>query len=141
MTDTEYDIDDKFFVDPANFQGHQYNQYKNILMSKAMTTPSEYYDLQTKVIDQLNVQIAKTIYKQLFLLLTKGKLPDNSQLKIGSTNLNPAFPSQTAADFCIDAANTIDKIISDAVEVILPASHLDIARMQIEKKSKISTIS
>jgi len=141
MTDADYDIDDKFFVDPANFQGHQYSQYKNILMSKAMTTPSEYYDLQTKVIDQLNVQIAKTIYKQLFLLLTKGKLPDNSQLKIGSTNLNPAFPSQTAADFCIDAANTIDKIISDAVEVILPASHLDIARMQIEKKSKISTIS
>ena len=110
-------------------------------MSKAMTTPSEYYDLQSRVIDQLNVQIAKTIYKQLFLLLTKGILPDKSQLKIGGQNLNPAFPSQTAADFCIDAANTIDKIISDAVEVILPASHLDIARMQIEKKSKISTIS
>ena len=141
MTDPSYDIDDKFFVDPSNFQGLQYSQYKNILMSKAMTTPSEYYDLQSRVIDQLNVQIAKTIYKQLFLLLTKGILPDKSQLKIGNQNLNPAFPSQTAADFCIDAANTIDKIISDAVEVILPASHLDIARMQIEKKSKISTIS
>ena len=141
MTDAEYDIDDKFFVDPSNFQGHQYSQYKNILMSKAMTVPSEYYDLQTRVIDQLNVKIAKTIYKQLFLLLTKGKLPDGSQLKIGASVLNPAFPSQTAADFCIDASNTIDKIISDAVEVILPASHLDIARMQIEKKSKISTIS
>ena len=37
MTDATYDIDDKFFVDPANFQGHQYSQYKNILMSKAMT--------------------------------------------------------------------------------------------------------
>ena len=129
MTDPSYDIDDKFFVDPSNFQGHRYSQYKNILMSKAMTTPSEYYDLQSRVIDQLNVQIAKTIYKPLFLLLTKGILPDKSQLKIGNQNLNPAFPSQTAADFCIDAANTIDKIISDAVEVILPASHLDIARM------------
>ena len=138
--DNGYDIDDKFFVDPSNFQGHQYSQYKNILMSKAMTTPSEYYDLQTNVIEQLNVQIAKTIYKQLFLLLTKGYLPDGSQLSIGGTALNPAFPSQSAADFCIDAANTIDKIIRDATEVILPASHLDIARMQIEKKSKVSTI-
>ena len=109
-------------------------------MSKAMTTPSEYYDLQTKVIDLLNVQIAKTIYKQLFLLLTKGTLNDGSQLTIGGTKLNPAFPSQSAADFCIDAANTIDKIVSDATEVILPASHLDIARMQIEKKSKVTTI-
>ena len=138
--DNGYDIDDKFFVDPSNFQGHQYSQYKNILMSKAMTTPSEYYDLQTKVIEQLNVQIAKTIYKQLFLLLTKGILPDGKPLTIGNTKLNPAFPSQSAADFCIDAANTIDKIIRDATEVILPASHLDIARMQIEKKSKVSTI-
>ena len=141
MADQAYDIDDKFFVDPSNFQGHQYSQYKNILMSKAMTTPSEYYDLQTNVIEQLNVQIAKTIYKQLFLLLTKGLLPDGTPLKIGNTKLNPAFPSQTAADFCIDASNTIDKIISDAVEVILPASHLDIARMQIEKKSNVKTIS
>ena len=99
--DRNYDIDDKFFVDPSNFQGHQYNRYKNILMSKAMTTPSEYYDLQTTVIDQLNVQIAKAIYKQLFLLLTKGKQPNYSKLKIGGTILNPAFPSQSAADFCI----------------------------------------
>ena len=60
------DIDDKFFVDPSNFQGHQYSQYKNILMSKAMTEPSLYYDLQTEVVEQLNVQIAKDIYKKLF---------------------------------------------------------------------------
>ena len=135
------DIDDKFFVDPSNFQGHQYSQYKNILMSKAMTEPSLYYDLQTEVVEQLNVQIAKDIYKKLFLLLTKGTLPNKSQLTIGDKKLNPAFPSQTAADFCIDAANTIDKIISDAIEVILPESHLDIARMQMEKKSKVKTIS
>ena len=75
------------------------------------------------------------------MLLTKGKLPDKSQLTIGDKKLNPAFPSQTAADFCIDAANTIDKIMSDAIEVILPESHLDIARMQMEKKSKVRTIS
>ena len=73
------DIDDKFFVDPSNFQGHQYSQYKNYLMSVALTTPSEYYKLQTDVIEQLNVRIAKLIYKQLFLLLTQGKLPDGKK--------------------------------------------------------------
>ena len=139
--DNDYDIDDKFFVDPSNFQGHKYNQYKNLLMSKAMTTPSEYYELQTTVINQLNVKIAKSIYKQLFFLITKGKLPNGDQLKIGGTSLNPDYPSQSAADFCIDAANTIDSIISKATEIILPAKHLDIAKMQIEKKSNVSTIS
>ena len=135
------DIDDKFFVDPSNFQGHQYSQYKNFLMSVALTKPSEYYELQSKVIEQLNVQIAKTIYKHLFLLLTKGKLPDGNPMKIDGKPINPAFPSQAAADFCIDAANTIDKIIRDATEVILPASHLDVAKMQMEHKSKTNTIS
>jgi hypothetical protein len=62
-------------------------------------------------------------------------------MKIGNKDLNPAFPSQAAADFCIDAANTIDKIIRDATEVILPASHLDVAKMQMESKSKTNTIS
>ena len=135
------DIDDKFFVDPSNFQGHQYSQYKNYLMSVALTTPSEYYKLQTDVIEQLNVKIAKLIYKQLFLLLTKGILPDGTSMTIGTKPLNPAFPSQAVADFCIDAANTIDKIIRDATEVILPASHLDVAEMQMESKSKTNTIS
>ena len=41
-------------------------------MSKAMTTLSEYYKLQTTVINQPDFQIAKSIYKQLFLLTTKG---------------------------------------------------------------------
>ena len=81
-----------------------------------------------------NVQIPKTNYKKLFLLLTKVKLPDGSQLKIGSISLNPAFPLQCAADFCVDAANAIDKLIRDATEAILPKSHIDIARMQIDKK-------
>ena len=63
MSDNYFnDIDDKFFVDPSNFQGHQYSQYKNYLMSTALTTPSEYYKLQSNVIEQLNVQIAKSIY-------------------------------------------------------------------------------
>ena len=143
MSSADYfkDIDDKFFVDPSNFQGHQYSQYKNLLMSTALTTPSAYYSLQSNVIEQLNVQIAKSIYKQLFLLLTQGKLPDGNKMKINGVELNPAFPSQAAADFCIDAANTIDKIIRDATEVILPASHLDVAKMQMESKSKTNTIS
>ena len=135
------DIDDKFFVDPSNFQGHQYSQYKIFLMSVALTKPSEYYKLQSDVIEQLNVQIAKLVYKQLFLLLTKGILPDKQPMKIDGKPINPAIPSQAAADFCIDAANTIDKIIRDATEVILPASHLDVAKMQMEHKSKTNTIS
>ena len=133
-------INDKFYVDPGNFQGHYYSQYKAKLMSKAMTEPSQYYDLQSKVIEQLNVQIGKDIYRKLFLLLTKGQLPNGEQMKIGSQDLSPSFPSQTAADFCIDASNTIDRIIKDAIEVILPESHLDIARMQMEKKSSTRTI-
>ena len=142
MSDNYFNnIDDKFFVDPSNFQGHQYSQYKNYLMSVALTTPSEYYKLQSNVIEQLNVQIAKLIYKQLFLLLTKGLLPDGNPMKIDGKSINPSFPSQSAADFCISAANTIDKIIRDATEVILPASHLDVAKMQMEHKSKTNTIS
>ena len=128
-------------VDVGNYMGHKYEQYKNYLMSAALTTPNLYYELQSKVIEQLNVQIAKLIYKQLFLLLTQGKLPDGNKMQIGGKDLNPAFPSQAAADSCIDAANTIDKIIRDATEVILPASHLDVAKMQMGHKSKTNTIS
>ena len=50
-------------------------------------------------------KLQKQFINNFFLILTKGKLPDDLQLTMGGTVLNPAFLSQSAADICIDASN------------------------------------
>ena len=83
-------------VDPSNYMGHKYEQYKNKLLAKAMTTPSAYYDTQSQVIETLNTYVGETLYKIFFDLLTKGLLPDGAggtvQMRIGTEALVPAWP-------------------------------------------------
>ena len=62
-------------VDVANYMGHKYEQYKNKLNAKAMTKPSAYYDTQSKVMEELNEQIAQYVYEIFYDLLTAGLLP------------------------------------------------------------------
>ena len=69
-----YDIDYKFFVDPLKFKGINIINTKTFLWLKQWL----HHHLQTTIINQLNVQKGKTIYRQLFLLLTRRNLPNKN---------------------------------------------------------------
>ena len=131
-------------VDPSDYMGHKYEQYKNKLLAKAMTTPSAYYDTRADVLDKLNSFVGEMLYKIFYELLTKGLVPDGkggvSQMKIGNDDLVPAWPGQAATSFALEASETIDKILTECVEIILPKKHIDIATMKLSEKSNALTI-
>ena len=119
-------------VDVSDYMGHKYEQYKNKLYGKALSKPSAYYDLQSKVLEDLNKTIAKYIYEIFFDLLTIGKLPNTKGfLEIDGVKLVPSWPGQAATAFSLDASNEIDKIISKCVEIILPKNVLDITNLKL----------
>lgn len=123
-------------VDVGNYMGHKYEVYKNRLNGIALTKPSAYFDAQNTIIEELNQQIAEKVYDIFYNLLTAGKLPNGSALTIDGQVLTPAWPSQAATTFALNASNEIDDIISKCVEIILPKDHLDIAKMKLQTKSK-----
>ena len=123
-------------VNVSDYMGHKYEQYKAKLYGLALSKPSDYYELKSTVIETLNTKIAEYIYEIFFDLLTEGKLPGGKKLGIGTIDLKPSWPSQAATAFSLDASNEIDKIIIKCVDIILPASHLDIANLQLKEKSK-----
>ena len=131
-------------VDPSDYMGHKYEQYKNKLLAKAMTTPSAYYDTRAAVLEKLNTFVAEILYKIFYDLLTKGLLPDGQggtvQMAIGTEALVPNWPGQAATSFALEASETIDKILSECVEIILPKKHVDIATMKLSEKSNALTI-
>ena len=124
-------------VNVSDYMGHKYEQYKNRLNAKALIKPSAYYDTQSEVITKLNESIAKGIYEIFYNLLTTGKLPDGSFLKIDGETLQPSWPAQAATTFALDASNEIDSIITKCVEIILPKDILDISKMRLQMKSKM----
>ena len=106
---------------------------KKKLYGLVLSTPSEYYELKSNVIEKLNVLIAEYVYKIAFYLLTEGVLPDKTTLKINGTYFKPSWSGQAATTFSLDASNEINKIITKCVDIIFPASQFDIAYLQLNK--------
>ena len=43
----------------------------------------------------------------------------------------PHYPQQKASQFASGASKTIDKILNSAVDRMLPANHLDVAKLKL----------
>ena len=121
-----------FQVDISDYMGHKHEQFIDELQSIAMSTPSRYYTIRKNVIYELKQVVVEDVYKAYYNLLTKGENRKGDNIM---ENLNPSYPQQLASKFSLGAAKTINEILDDALEIILPASHLKIADLRIKKKA------
>ena len=126
-----------FKVNTSNFLGFEYNRYINDLQALAMSKPSEYYELRSAVLEALKEKVVKEVYDSYYDLLTEGKIKDSKAIM---GNRNPAYPCQKASEFALGAASTVNKILDDCLEIILPESHMDVAKLRLTKKGDASQI-
>ena len=125
-----------FEVDTSDYMGFKYEEYLNELMSIAMSKPSEYYKIRSATLKALKQGIITEIYTTYYTLLTKGTIEGVNTLN----NLTPSYPQQKASQFSLAASKTINEILNSALDIILPANHLDVAKMKISEKSSATRI-
>lgn len=109
--------DQNFKVDPSNFIGIQYQEYRNEMYAKALATPSAYFDLRKKVVKSVKEDAVKDLYIRFYNLLTEGTDANGGQIM----DEPPHYPAQKVGDFCLEAAATLNGILDKLVEIILPA--------------------
>ena len=126
-----------FQVDTSDYMGFKYEEYLNQLMSLAMSKPSEYYKIRSDTLKALKQGIITQIYTTYYTLLTTGKVGNASPL---GADLVPCYPQQKASQFSLAASKTINEILNSALDIILPANHLDVAKMKLSEKSSGSRI-
>jgi len=125
-----------FQVNTSDYLGFKYEEYLNNLMAIAMSRPSEYYDMRAKTLKALKQDVIETIYNTYYGLLTTGVI--NGQNTLNS--LTPSYPQQKASQFSLAASKTINEILNSALEIILPANHLDVAKMKLSQKGEAAKI-
>ena len=54
--------------------------------------------------------------------------------------LTPCYPQQKASQFSLAASKTINEILNSALDIILPANHLDVAKMKLTQKGDAARI-
>ena len=122
-----------FQVDTSDYLGFKHEEYLDDLQSLAMSTPSKYYELRKQVLKELKQKVVEDVYKAYYNLLTKGANVRGDNIM---DNRNPAYPQQLASQFSLGAAKTINQILDQCLDIILPASHLKIADLRIAKKAE-----
>ena len=125
-----------FQVDTSDYLGFQYEEYLNELMSIAVSKPSDYYKMRSETLKQLKQVVVKTVYNTYYGLLTKGEINGTKPLD----PLVPHYPQQKASQFALGASKTINDILNSALDIILPANHLDVAKLKLTQKGEAGKI-
>ena len=124
-----------FQVDTSDYLGFLYEEYLNNVMAMAMSKPAEYYDMRAKVLKDLKQVVITSVYKEYYELLTTKELGS-----FNGVNLVPHYPQQKASQFALAASKTINEILNSALDIILPANHLDVAKLKLTQKGEAAKI-
>ena len=124
---------DRFVIDTEDFLGLKYEQYKNELYSLALSTPADYMKLRKETLAVVKNQSIKDIYTQFYNLLSKGEDINGAQI---STLPPPSYPAQMVSKFALKAARTLDTILEEAIEIILPLNFKELSTKRLEDQSK-----
>ena len=124
---------DRFVIDTEDFLGLKYEAYKNDLYAMALSTPADYMKLRKETLAVVKNQCIKDIYTQFYNLLSKGE--DLTGTQIGNLP-PPGYPAQMVSKFALKAARTLDSILEEAIEIILPLNFKELSTKRLEDQSK-----
>jgi len=110
-----------FKVDPNNFLGHNYQDFLSKMYALALSNPTEYFKLRRTIIDKVKRDSITLLYDQFYEVLTAGTISKGTILFTGKAKgFTPKYPEQKVNDFCLSAAATLDEILNDLCNIIIP---------------------
>ena len=114
-------MSDNFKVDVNNYLGNQYNTFKTELYRVALTQPELYFKLRKNLLEKVSYGAIGKLYDTFFQALSNGLDSDGRPLfVIDGKNIPPSFPNQKINQFSLDASVTLNEIIEELVEILMP---------------------
>ena len=126
-----------FEVNPANYLGFEYEAYKNDLYALALSKPSEYFELRKNVLKSVKTDAIGDIYSTFSKILGPGQNKAGTEIIKTSTApaYKPSYPSQEISKIALKAARTLDEILNEVIEIILPSDFKQLANTRAIQKS------
>lgn len=114
-------MSDNFKVDVNNYLGNQYNTFKTELYRIALTNPELYFRIRKNLLEKVSYGAIGKLYDTFFQALSNG-VDSNGQplFVIDGKNVPPSYPNQKINQFCLDASVTLNEIIEELVEILMP---------------------
>ena len=129
----------QFEIDTSDYLGYKYDQYVDKLYAMALSKTSDYYALRDQVVEKVKIQSVQKIYKLFNDILSTGTVDNVQVIKINNANVSPCYSRQEISKISLKASRTLDAILNEVIDIILPKDHLEIANLKSLKVSQISS--
>ena len=134
-----------FKVDVKNYLGLENSAYKSRMMQIALTNPTNFYKIRENVLKNVIENAIGDLYDTLYNVMTSGLVKiggrdvnassDGGAVPAGGDAFRPQIPKQQVSEFALKAAKTLEDIVREAVEIMLPEDFLDLAKARIARTS------
>jgi hypothetical protein len=126
-----------FTVDVENYLSFNFDDHKNKMLALSLANPTLYETGRAKMVEKIRNKTVREFYATLMSVMTTGKIPSDSTTVIADVTIG--YPKQDAAKFCISAAETLNKICVECVDIILPPPYSRIALQRDSDLGKAAT--
>ena len=128
---------DRFGVDTDNYLGFEYESYKRQQYAAALTKYSDYAKVREDVIKSVQRDAVGNMYKTISAILIGGKdLAGKQIVYINGNPASPNFPAQDVSKIALAASETLNDILLEVVEKIMPSDHLELAYKRMKQTNK-----
>ena len=140
-----------FKVDTDNALGFQYDEFKNNLMQLSLTDSKAFFSLKNAITSNIKKTMIKRMYQTFYNLMSIGATTDSAgkagapgSAADGSTVpadfFIPNLPSKRVSDFAMKAGRTLEALLLECINEIMPKDYYDLASERARKKSDLQAI-
>jgi hypothetical protein len=123
----------KFYIDIKNELGLNYKKVRGDLLATSLAKPQNYYALRNTIISSLAEAQVENMYAVVWRCLRNGQKPNGDAITYNNaadavTQFVPQVPEHIIGEFASKAARTIESLMEDIIEQILPDDYLALAQ-------------
>jgi len=123
----------KFYIDIKNELGLNYKKVRGDLLATSLAKPQHYYALRNDIISSLTEAQVEAMYTVVWMCLRNGQKPNGNPITYRNasdapTQFVPQVPEHIIGEFASKAAKTIESLMEDIIEQILPDDYLALAQ-------------
>ena len=137
-----------FEIKPSNYLGHEYNRYITLLQETALAKPNSYFEMRRKAIISIKEQVSKFLFKTIYNILKTAQISDltgtardyiyKDIINIVPLKFYQNYPSQKINEIGLSAAKTIDEVLNDVIEILLPPEITKVVGEKLERQGNKS---
>lgn len=146
-------MSDKMMLEPEVLTGLAFKKWKNKMYSLALSSPKQYYHLREAVLDSVQTEIVKDLYKIFYNALVHGtdkngrviEAAADSAKGLGAAQLVSSgekvnYPTHLVNNISMSAVVSLEESINQIVDILVPQDLDKIASTKMTITGKAESI-